>query len=350
MRTLLSIILFSMLFLPSLISITLTILTKPGLSVLIPIPFHDPSVPGAHDPHVHSAETETERLERERADVERQREEAANRTAYENSQKYFHEPASHEIGADDRLGHYDTRFFTRQLGEAEKRASQVHMVRAFLDTFRERDIEAWLAHGTLLGWYWNTQVLPWDWDIDVQVSEATLGWLAAHLNNTRHAYASDLSTEHAAHAAGPARLDEPVTRTYLLDVNPHAAQRDNGDGFNIIDARWISVADGLYIDITGLSEQDPEKAPGELSCKNFHSYQRRHLWPLREAEFEGVRAHVPFAYRKVLADEYGVEAMVRLEWEGHRWDDEAMQWIKMTAAELRRSEAAKRRANATTAT
>ena len=116
-------------------------------------------------------------------------------------------------------------------------------------------------------------------------------------------------------------------------MNPHVRQRDNGDGFNIIDARWISVADGLYIDITGLSEQDPEHAPGELSCKNFHSYQRRHLWPLRATDFEGVKASVPFAYRKVLAEEYGVEAMVRTEFEGHRWNDDLMRWIKIPEGE-----------------
>ena len=212
------------------------------------------------------------------------------------------------------------------------------MVRAFLDTFRRLGVETWLAHGTLLGWYWNQAILPWDWDVDAQVSEATLWWLADHLNGTRHAYTGsthDVTSHDAAADDGNSAAPRNVTLTYLLDVNPHVFERENGDGFNIIDARWISVDDGLYIDITGLSELHPETSPGVLSCKNFHDYQRRHLWPLRETEFEGVKASVPFAYRKILADEYETDAMVRLEFAGYRWNDERMEWVKIPEGESR---------------
>ena len=164
----------------------------------------------------------------------------------------------------------------------------------------------------------------------MQVSETTLFWLAAHLNHTKHAYTAPLSPSTSSpYSTQAAPTDTPVTRTYLLDVNPHATSRVNGDGFNIIDARWISVSDGLYIDITALSETEPVESPGVLSCKNFHSYRRRHLWPLRETEFEGVRAWVPFAYRTVIAGEYETEAMVRTEWEGYRWSEERVKWVKM---------------------
>ena len=172
MRPLLSLILLTIILTPALFSlICLSIFARPALSHPLSF-FADPSAPNTSaatttvrgddsldwDNITDAADAETLRGEAQRADFERLREEAANRTAYENSQKYFHEPASHEIGADDRLGHYDSRFFRRQLAEEEKRASQVHMVRAFLDTFREQGVETWLAHGTLLGWYWNKQV------------------------------------------------------------------------------------------------------------------------------------------------------------------------------------------------
>ena len=172
----------------------------------------------------------------------------------------------------------------------------------------------------------------------MQVSEESLFWLADNLNNTRHAYTTRAPDSDAppAAATAAAAAAAPVTRTYLLDVNPHATSRVYGDGFNIIDARWISVADGLYIDITALSETEPEEQPGILSCKNFHHYRRRHLWPLRETRFEGVRARVPFAYRTVLADEYATEAMVRTEWEGYRWSAARAAWERMPPEEARR--------------
>ena len=33
------------------------------------------------------------------------------------------------------------------------------MIRAYLDYFRENNLETWLAHGTLLGWWWNGKVM-----------------------------------------------------------------------------------------------------------------------------------------------------------------------------------------------
>ena len=35
-------------------------------------------------------------------------------------------------------------------------------------------------HGTLLGWYWNRKVMPWDSDLDVMVSEKSLHFLASY--------------------------------------------------------------------------------------------------------------------------------------------------------------------------
>ena len=79
--------------------------------------------------------------------------ELAKLRAYEDSKKYFHEP-----GNTDLLGHYDTRFYKGLLKYEDKRDTQVHMIRAYLNTFREKGIETWIAHGTLLGWWWNGKV------------------------------------------------------------------------------------------------------------------------------------------------------------------------------------------------
>lgn len=79
--------------------------------------------------------------------------EAEEAEAIANSKKYFHEP-----GTNDILGHYDKRFFRGPVTYEAKGNTQYHMVRAYLSTFQDLGLETWIAHGTLLGWWWNSQV------------------------------------------------------------------------------------------------------------------------------------------------------------------------------------------------
>ena len=72
--------------------------------------------------------------------------------------KYFHEPTGHEEGADDRLGHYDSRFFRGMVTDAERVDTLTHMVRSYLQFADAHGLETWIAHGTLLGWWWNGKV------------------------------------------------------------------------------------------------------------------------------------------------------------------------------------------------
>ncbi|KAF2840287.1 hypothetical protein M501DRAFT_1015349 [Patellaria atrata CBS 101060] len=222
--------------------------------------------------------------------------------------KYFHEP-----GSDDILGHYDTRYFKEAVSYDERTDTLTHMIRAYLTWFREQGLETWIAHGTLLGWWWNGKMLPWDWDVDTQVSGATLDYMGKHHNRTIHHYVSE---------------DKTVRRDYLLDVNRWAWQRERGDGQNIIDARWIDMRNGLYIDITGLSETQPDIHPGIWSCKNFHRYKTTELYPMRESIYEGVPALIPYAYDKILTDEYKDKALVVTEFQGHTWNPDLKEWVK----------------------
>lgn len=67
--------------------------------------------------------------------------------------KYFHEP-----GRDDILGHYDIRFFNGTVSDEERAVTLTHMTRAYLNFFNDNDLETWISHGTLLGWWWNGKV------------------------------------------------------------------------------------------------------------------------------------------------------------------------------------------------
>ena len=228
--------------------------------------------------------------------------------------KYFHEPGGSALG-----NHYDTRFYHGIDTYDNKRDTQLHMLRAYFKFFSEASMETWLAHGTLLGWWWNgkvripdhvlkvrlltkLQMLPWDWDIDTQVSGSTLAYMGKNYNKTMYNYtASD---------------DPNIKRTFMLDVNPASVERERGNGNNIIDARWIDIRNGLYIDITGLSETHPNENPGVWSCKNYHRYKTTDLYPMRETMYEGAIAKVPYAYDRILTQEYHEKALIVTDYEG----------------------------------
>jgi len=144
-------------------------------------------------------------------------------------------------------------------------------------------------------------VLPWDWDLDVQMHHNTLTMLGQKYNQTTHKYRSE---------------DGTVEREYLLDVNPWIWERVHGDGNNVIDARWVDMRNGLFIDITGLAETDPKGAPGVLNCKNWHRYHYDDIWPLRDTTFESVPAKVPCNFDAILVKEYNAKALTVTEFQG----------------------------------
>ncbi|TLD24960.1 hypothetical protein PspLS_06205 [Pyricularia sp. CBS 133598] len=227
--------------------------------------------------------------------------------------KYFHEP-----GGDEVLGHYDIRYFKELVPYEEHRPALRHLIRSYLTVFRDLGIETWIAHGTLLGWWWNGRIMPWDYDLDVQVSSATLYYLGKHLNRTTHEYSYVDPVDGQTH-----------NKTYLLDINPHHIERDRNDGMNVIDARWIDMSNGMFVDITGLAEREPGKSPGIWSCKNYHRYRTRDLYPMRESEFEGVPATIPYSFDRILTEEYGVKSLVTTEFMGHHWEPDLKEWIRV---------------------
>ncbi|KAI4286340.1 MAG: hypothetical protein L6R35_004405 [Caloplaca aegaea] len=263
-----------------------------------------------------NAREKERRLEpRARKPSPRPRQEKVKRDEEEGMDKYFHEPGGSELG-----NHYDSRYHHGIQEYADRKDTQLHMVRAYVTFCNENRLETWLAHGTLLGWWWNGKMLPWDWDIDTQVSGSTLAYMAKHHNYTHYDYVS--------------KDDPPVERTYLLDVNPASIERERGNGNNIIDARWIDTRNGLYIDITGLSETHPDDQPGVWSCKNYHRYHTADLYPMRETMYEGIIAKVPYAYDRILTQEYEENALVLADYEGHRWDPVVKMWLQKPEEEL----------------
>lgn len=252
-----------------------------------------------------------------------------------NSTKFFHEATLIDT---DQGGHYDWRFFTRVLtSEYEKKAVFHRMARAWLRFAHSASLKTWVAHGTLLGWYWNGMSLPWDNDIDIQMTMESLVTLASDFNQT---LVFDVTDDGATQGIG----------SYLVEVNPEFCSRTNDDG-NTIDARFIDTQTGLYVDITALSFSDavnsvPLDLRGSLelnrllnpqfleelesatvtkddlfkkasdsrkalwqkkdifNCKDHHFYKFSELSPLKVTLFEGVKAYVPNDFRTILSREY----------------------------------------------
>lgn len=133
-------------------------------------------------------------------------------------------------------------------------------MQAFLATMNDIGAETWIMHGTLLGWWWNQKILPWDSDLDVQVDEPTITFLAKYYNMTEYHY--DIPEVNGG-------------RTYLLEVNPRYTTPGTEDKLNVIDARWIDTDTGLFIDISTVRANLTARAEGiqgALMVKDRHHY------------------------------------------------------------------------------
>ncbi|THC93806.1 hypothetical protein EYZ11_006724 [Aspergillus tanneri] len=208
------------------------------------------------------------------------------------------------------------------------------LIRTYLSTMADLGAETWIMHGTLLSWWWNQKIFPWDNDIDVQVTEPTMRFLDKYYNMTEH------------------HFDIPGVeggRSYLLEINPFYVIRSTDDKANVIDARWIDMSSGLFIDITAVRKDDAALEKGDagaLMCKDGHrfqvsclrmrvtmdkltdSFKENDIFPLRNSHFEDFPVKIPYQYTKLLEDEYGPKALTDTDFEGHHFNEETLIWEK----------------------
>lgn len=151
--------------------------------------------------------------------------------------------------------------------------------------------------------------MPWDSDVDVQISESSIRYLADYYNMTIHHYKLPGASS---------------GRDYMLEVNPHYKNTSTTDRLNVIDARWIDTETGLFIDITTVHQN--KTAEGMLYSKDRHHYREADIFPLRESVFENTPVKIPYAYSELLEEEYGPEALTETVFEGHYFDHERMEW------------------------
>ncbi|GEQ71904.1 hypothetical protein JCM33374_g5590 [Metschnikowia sp. JCM 33374] len=233
--------------------------------------------------------------------------------------------------------HYDWRFFNDGLfydregwtkAERSERASIVieRLSRNWNRFAEEKGIVSWIMHGPLLSWYWDGLMFPYDVDIDIQMPISELTRLAREYNQT-------LVIENPSEGYG----------RYLIDVGTYIHNRERSYTGNHIDARFIDVDSGIYIDITGLSQsstnlpkeydlkpivskQDGDSSAEVYNDRRKHFYTLPQISPLRYSMMGGVPLYVPHEIRERLEWEYS-RGLTSYEYRGWYFVPKLQLWV-----------------------
>lgn len=258
---------------------------------------------------------------------------------YFNEAKIIRKESNYALG-----GHYDWRFFNGIINYTDKQSPSLHgLIRAWLTFTNTYNLNTWIAHGTLLSWYWDGVGFPWDNDIDVQMPISDLHTLSRKFNQS---IVMDL---------GEGYNNEIRYGRYFLDCGTFISSRTKGNGNNNIDARFIDLDTGFYIDITGLALSNlklPARLhkllPDELSrasvdqtisdidrneyltaynCRNNHFARLEELSPMRLSIVEGEPAYIPNEYSKLLNNEYGYKGLMSKKFKGYTFLPKLRIWV-----------------------
>jgi len=179
----------------------------------------------------------------------------------------------------------------RAEGKTNIRRCQLVMIRMLMildRVCRSEGIAYWLTAGTLIGALRHRGFIPWDWDIDIGMTEEDYRALLA----VKDRFPPDIFFQN--------RDSEP---TYEDDVVV-AKLRDRHSNYTNWQSRHPDVVwhNGLQLDIL-LYRQD---AAGRLiNPVRGTPYRRDELFPLRELEFEGAPLLVPKDPAFYIAVRYG---------------------------------------------
>lgn len=240
----------------------------------------------------------------------------------------------------DRGYHYDWRFFVgtltnyKQDWTAEEMTLRQEvildrMARSWFRFAEEKGFVSWIMHGPLLSWYWDGLMFPFDDDLDIQMPARELARLGELYNQT-------LVIEDVEEGFGK----------YLIDIGTYVHNRDISRRENHIDARFIDVDSGMYIDITGLSVS-PAKVPDEFendkellrisktsefkddeiyNDRRKHFYKHGQLSPLRYSQLGGVPLFIPNDITKRLSFEYP-KGVTSPEFNGWYYIPQLAMWV-----------------------
>lgn len=222
-----------------------------------------------------------------------------------------------------RSHHIYYPFFKRYFGNRERQSILQHIIKAWFEFAETEKVALWVNYGSLLGWAYNGVNMPWDTDIDVQLPIVQLDRLARKYNNTLV-----LENPRSGNAA------------YLFEVSPTYVKQGNSKNF--IDARFIDINLGLYIDISALSHTNdvPPLAVYELDddlaklktmavhCKHWNWHRIDELLPIRHTFFEGLPIYIPKNVLSILGKKYGKSSYTTKHVFGdHEYREDLNMWL-----------------------
>lgn len=200
--------------------------------------------------------------------------------------KFFNELKGHP--------HLDARYGT--LKEYLDHSDLVYTLKFFTKYCKEKDIKPVIMHGSLIGLYFNNDMLPWDDDIDIILS----GNCITNLTNYENL-------------------------NFLIEINPNSLDRSKKDKNNIIDARVINKNSGVFIDITFFYEYF-SNGRRKLRAKDNHIYNYNDIYPLKKSKLCGSDVFIPSNVEKCLIQEYGQDVLLP---KYKNWKFINRKWIKI---------------------
>ena len=215
--------------------------------------------------------------------------------------------------------HLDLQY-GKQSNNLNTHAELKNILKEFTKICVSKDIKPIVMHGSLIGWYFNRKILPWDNDIDIVL-------MGKSINNFK-------------------KIDNFENDDVIIKVNPNSENRGL-DQNNKIDGRIISKKNGVFIDITflyqslddnfkknifrylsisketknpymkanyenklkymvkSISVTDDYQYTNFVNCKSPHYYDIKHILPLKKETFEDCEIFVPSNVKECLYQEYG---------------------------------------------
>ncbi|GMM29571.1 hypothetical protein DAMA08_023160 [Martiniozyma asiatica (nom. inval.)] len=315
--------------------------------------------------------------------------------------KYFHEvninfPGTYNsVALKENGGHYDFRFFSGFLttmpksvhtphspnfqidsisyskskvvnadnstdsGNKRKEIILSHLIHTLLTVAFHSGHHLFPAHGSLLAWYFNGLTFPWDTDGDVQFPINDLFSFCNQFNQS-------MIFQNPKFGMGK----------YFVDCSSFLTHREKSNGENNIDARFIDIDSGLFVDITGLAvssealtQTDMTKFPdpaihklypkpistkkgisrkrqqlifdhdeifefheknGIINCRNRHFYSAKQFESLSIFNFENAPAFFPSNFdeiKQIISAEYGDKSLLNLGFDEFLFSRKLKMWV-----------------------
>lgn len=213
--------------------------------------------------------------------------------------------------------HHYTFPWCKQLVDSRERIMSIHhFVRSWFKLCEFAGAVSWFGYGNLIGWYRHSRNLPWDTDVDVVMPFQDLVILSERFN-------------------GSLVIENPELgdNVFWFATTPYFYQQKDTQ---FIDARYIDLKTGFYIDVSALWNSNEREPPDEFKredrstiyhCKHYNWFSHKQLFPLRRTLYEGGQAYVPHDYESIMWFKYGKDSMESTNNYGHNWQSDIGVWV-----------------------